>query len=581
MNLTSIRDRQLFWIVLLLAAVGLFIGWRRFWFLTDDAFIAFRYVSNSILGHGYTWNAAPFRPVEGYTSFLWVILLEAVWRLFGVMPPQSANTLSLGFSFLSMVIASVVVMRMNLRTQLVRYRPALVALLLIGMLLNTTFLTWSSSGLETALFNCCFLAWVVLAVSAKERGSLWRTGLMATAVLVYLARPDGLLILISTIIMIVISLLWEKRSGKIGPKSFLPLLPLVIPVIHLIWRRLYYGEWLPNTYYAKHLAAWPEAGMKYLTSFIIEYGLWTWLIVLLAVIVVAIIRLKTDTRASDKDEGDKGSTWLNDITERRLGVVIVVVTILAHVGYYTFIIGGDHFEWRVYSHLIPLIFLTLIYFVSFLNLRTRWSLALIVLVIIISIPIQWVQHLLTGRVEALERGEDIKVHVADKMPPGFRWLAGPHDALQDWLIDHAICVRRKQHRMFWRFQKGRWPDRTLDVPEQAGEFPVGYFTFAGMPGWVLPNVNIIDGYGLSDYVIARNPPQPGQQRLMAHGRFPPPGYVESFLPNVIFVGPKDVQYEQRPPDSELTAERIIQLEKFWADRLVQGLNLLRPVLPPN
>ena len=50
------------------ALVLLYLGWKLFWFLTDDAYIAFRYVSNAHLGHGYVWNPPPFRPVEGYTS---------------------------------------------------------------------------------------------------------------------------------------------------------------------------------------------------------------------------------------------------------------------------------------------------------------------------------------------------------------------------------------------------------------------------------------------------------------------------------------------------------------------------------
>ncbi len=45
-------------------------GWRELWFLTDDAFIAFRYVSNAMEGRGLVWNPAPFAQVEGYTSFL-------------------------------------------------------------------------------------------------------------------------------------------------------------------------------------------------------------------------------------------------------------------------------------------------------------------------------------------------------------------------------------------------------------------------------------------------------------------------------------------------------------------------------
>jgi arabinofuranosyltransferase len=52
-------------LIVLVASVLLYLGWRMMWFLTDDAFIAFRYVSNRLLGHGYVWNPPPFRPVEG------------------------------------------------------------------------------------------------------------------------------------------------------------------------------------------------------------------------------------------------------------------------------------------------------------------------------------------------------------------------------------------------------------------------------------------------------------------------------------------------------------------------------------
>src|SRR5262245_52520872 len=64
---------------LALSVVVLF-GWRALSWLSDDAFIYFRYASNSLLGHGYVWNAPPFRPVEGYTSLLWIVLIDLVWR---------------------------------------------------------------------------------------------------------------------------------------------------------------------------------------------------------------------------------------------------------------------------------------------------------------------------------------------------------------------------------------------------------------------------------------------------------------------------------------------------------------------
>lgn len=101
---------------------AVYLGWRSFWFLTDDAFIAFRYVSNSILGHGWVWNPAPFEPVEGYTSFLWIALLDGVWRVTGVEPPDSANWLSLGFGYATLYLGYCFAKRLTLPPAMERIR---------------------------------------------------------------------------------------------------------------------------------------------------------------------------------------------------------------------------------------------------------------------------------------------------------------------------------------------------------------------------------------------------------------------------------------------------------------------------
>ena len=47
------------------------------------------------------------------------------------------------------------------------------------------------------------------------------------------------------------------------------------------------------------------------------------------------------------------------------------------------------------------------------------------------------------------------------------------------------------------------------------------------------HVAILDTAGLNDWVIARNPvTRPKEERLMAHDRQPPPGYLDCFVPNV-------------------------------------------------
>ena len=48
---------------------------NQYHFLGDDAFISFRYARNLAEGHGLVWN--PGEAVEGYTNFLWVVLMAA------------------------------------------------------------------------------------------------------------------------------------------------------------------------------------------------------------------------------------------------------------------------------------------------------------------------------------------------------------------------------------------------------------------------------------------------------------------------------------------------------------------------
>jgi arabinofuranosyltransferase len=181
------------------ACVVVAIGWSVFWFLTDDAFIAFRYVSNSQLGFGYTWNPPPFRPVEGYSSFLWVVLLDLVWRVAGVEPPVSANLLSLFFACGSVCVTALVAWRMDLTGPMVRWRPLAISFVLAMVVTNRTFLTWTSSGLETALFNFLTLAWLFVFLYADGAPRTWVFTVSLLAALAHLARPEGVVFVAATV----------------------------------------------------------------------------------------------------------------------------------------------------------------------------------------------------------------------------------------------------------------------------------------------------------------------------------------------------------------------------------------------
>ena len=64
-------------IALILIILILHINYFRF--VCDDAFISFRYAKNLVEGHGLVYNIG--ERVEGYTNFLWTLLLSAFMGL--------------------------------------------------------------------------------------------------------------------------------------------------------------------------------------------------------------------------------------------------------------------------------------------------------------------------------------------------------------------------------------------------------------------------------------------------------------------------------------------------------------------
>ncbi|MCZ6462737.1 MAG: hypothetical protein O7A09_00240, partial [Proteobacteria bacterium] len=357
--------------LLLAAGVAVLVltGWRVFFFLTDDAFIAFRYASNSMLGYGLVWNPPPFQPVEGYTSWLWVVLLRWVWWLTGAQPPLAANYLALACGCATLVVGALLVREVALPDRLARVRLALLALVLLGTATNRTFLAWLSSGLETALFNLCVTFWIYQALRRsrplERRRIFWLSmGAAASA----LTRPDGLLFVAATIVLVGIDLLEAPGSMRTRVRRAVWSFPLLLPVVHLFWRRAKYGEWLPNTYYAKHLAPWPESGVRYLAAFVLEYALWFWVALVLAWSVVwALQSRRIDPKA-----------------------LVVMGAVLGQVGYYTLQIGGDHFEYRVYSHLILLILVSTVWLLARLDLRPAVALLALGSFVMVSWPVPWV-----------------------------------------------------------------------------------------------------------------------------------------------------------------------------------------------
>ncbi len=552
-------------LVALGACAALCYGWRVFWFLTDDAFIAFRYISNAHLGYGYVWNAPPFRPVEGYTSFLWVVLLDLVWRISGVEPPKSANYISLVFACLTLLTGALMALRMNLRDELRKYRILLVGIIFVGAITNRTFLAWTSSGLETAMFNFLLTLWIYCCLFIPAHSRRWVFTTTLTVTLVYLTRPDGFLFVVVTLGLVAHTFFVASNTSKrTRARLALAALPLLLIPAHLLWRRAFYGAWLPNTYYAKTVAGriWIESGVRYFLSFVIEYSLWVWLILLTIVSVVKLRRL---------------------IQGREVAIKIAVcLALLAHFLYYTVVIGGDHFEYRVYSHLVLLIFISFLWMLNALRAGLRLTLLLFSLFIALSWPIPWIHwsvtHELSGRERTVVLRQSVAGATQEKFPRTPAFLLGYlriFDGLQFWLISHSVCMRHQEHKWFYLHLIETLPSRTEGMAMNASDYPVMTAASVGVLSWVLPRINIIDGLGLNDFVVARNP-HVTLPIEMAHERQPPDGYVECFSPNVSLDQGHIVLAQRSVP---LTAEKIVDCERKYAALLKHPEELIRPPLP--
>jgi len=299
-------------------------------------------------------------------------------------------------------------------------------------------------------------------------------------------------------------------ESKRDPWRMAAAAPLLVVPLHLVWRWRMYGDWLPNTYRAKFGGAWPESGLRYLGCFVIEYGVWLWLIFASVFVVRQRSRPAADPRA------------------------IPILVLLAHLAYYTFIIGGDHFEFRVYSHLILLLFVSGAWLCAQITERGSTAIALLAAFVVSSFPIPWAHWAATQRLQSRAQTQVLILPIADRFPWPANAVVSVWDRWQAWLISHHVCMRHQEHKAFQLAQARSFPTRAEGAQIAWEDSPVIAGGTVGVPGWVLPNVAIIDTHGLNDRVVARTPPvNPPEQRLMAHEHRPPPGYVDCFRPNVV------------------------------------------------
>ena len=229
--------------------------------VADDAYISFRYLDNWLDGLGLVYN--PGERVEGYTNFLWIILLAPL-RLLGLEP-------ELASLFLSLAALALTLWAVFRTASMLAGSPGAGAAALLLAASSAPLAQWTTSGMETTCF-AAMLALANLQLVVHRRHSLGSSLLFALAVL---TRPPGALF---AAVAFAAALPWrgpqrlQALRGLAGPFLFFT----AILLAQLAFRLTYYGHPLPNTFYAKLSGDLPSLvpiGLIYLKRFLVSGGI--------------------------------------------------------------------------------------------------------------------------------------------------------------------------------------------------------------------------------------------------------------------------------------------------------------------
>ncbi len=419
----------------------------------EDAYISFRYAKNFIQGNGIVFNIGEY--VEGYTNFLWVLMLSG----FKGYMPQASVILGIIFALGTIIVSFRI-------AQAIFPHPIYNLIPVILLAFNPSYTLWATGGLETHLFS--FL--VICGVYFYFRQSNFMLSSFFFA-LSTLTRPEGFLFLLISFIYLLGLWIVKKVNYKDILVFFITAAVILVP--YLVFKLWYYGELLPNTFYAKVIpgAAQYTTGFDYAINFFSTNFGWIGLVLLLILGVFCYRKI-----------------WFTYFTS-----LIVVFSV------YIFLVGGDCFPcFRFFVPILSLFCLLIgegIIHIEkiierFLN---SWKIFSPILVAII------LGYLLYFNFTACPKGAQAK-----ELVPKYNKGDAANIKTGEWFA-----------KVF--------PSSTKMAINPAGIIP--YYT----------GFHTIDMLGLNDKHIARQRVEKGGKGLVGHMKFDA-NYVFSKKPDIIIVG---------------------------------------------
>ena len=319
----------------------------------DDANIFFVYARNFIHGHGIVYNVGG-EHVEGFSSPLYFAVCSLAYA--GSSSPEKIPfALNSCFTILASLCVISAISDIADRFQLsVGIRFLLSAAYFLWLLFNPCYFAWNAVSLmDTSIYSLVITAdyaWLAHAALAKSYGlrrSDWQ--LCGLIILTALSRPEGIV----WAVLLFAGYAWIEWNPESQVRdSFKQLLraPLVslvaTPAALVLFRLIYFGYPLPNTYYAKvssSLSATLRDGWQYLTGFVGFYGFFC---VLPLCVLILWIGYAAFARPRTK-------IFLFACLTAVFSLAALLLPVLD---------GGDHFYgFRMYQPVMPVLFFSMMF----------------------------------------------------------------------------------------------------------------------------------------------------------------------------------------------------------------------------
>ncbi len=334
-----INDNHGMLIFCLLSVLIIFLGIHNS-FIQDDAFISFRYAHNLATGYGLDWNISTPEHVEGYTNFLWVLLIS-ITEYLGFDPVLSSKIMGIVFSLGTLFF--------TYKLSLILLKSEFFSLLTIVFLgTNYSFSSYMTGGLETQLQVFLVVSsafYTFYSIENKKLSNIFTLVLLSLLfTLSVLTRLDTVLISGILYIWLLLSIFVQPspNSKKVKEFSFLTLPGLIIVTTWLIAKYIYYGDILPNTFYVKAAGlsiGSLEYGLIYLMAFVSGYYL-----VLMPFIAIYFAK--------------------DLISDNKIRILLIIITVWF---LYIIKVGGDFMEYRFMIPVLPFIFIVFSKLIHLIN----------------------------------------------------------------------------------------------------------------------------------------------------------------------------------------------------------------------